>query len=45
MSKKMNNNEKRIQEKYREEFKARFRERIAKNEVMDFTQKTLLANP
>jgi len=28
---------KRIQEKQREEFKERFRERIAKVEVMDFT--------
>lgn len=38
MPKKMNNDErKRVEEKHREEFKARFRERIEKNEVMDFT--------
>ena len=38
MSKKLKDSEKkRIQEKQREEFKERFRERIAKGEVMDFT--------
>jgi len=38
MSKKTGQNEKRtLQEKYREEFKAKFREKIEKGEAMDFT--------
>lgn len=38
MSNKMEKNEKRIiREKHREEFKEKFRERIEKGEVMDFT--------
>lgn len=38
MPKKIVQHEKKVlQEKYREEFKAKFRERIEKGEVMDFT--------
>jgi len=38
MSKKIDSSEKkRIQEKHREEFKERFREKMEKGEVMDFT--------
>ena len=38
MEKKIDDSEKkRIQEKYREEFKVKFRERIENGEVMDFT--------
>lgn len=38
MAKNLENSEKkRIQEKHREEFKEKFRERLAKGEIMDFT--------
>jgi len=32
-----NSEKKRLQEKSREEFKEKFRERLAKGEIMDFT--------
>jgi uncharacterized protein YnzC (UPF0291/DUF896 family) len=37
LTKKENDEKKRTQEKYREEFKEKFRQRITNGEVMDFT--------